>query len=246
MRCNGQTTALTKEKKKVADNGVAAGGAPSDVLITDATAVNLHAHLVSQGRFRKYNSADIKLMLGTAVERSWGTNKAPRFNDDLGGGWTVDLSDWLEGEMMYALIRTVHGRRTLATVVEVDEFEEFAKTGKWKSQAAQDPDAGIVDAETLAEAQAIEQGKVPPAPIGAGPPQKRGLDGRAPGAMRAPDNLDDPMLLVLRYKDRDVCVRCKRSEVPLRVREWLSQDEVTEDDIEIWSHVSKPKVTIQF
>jgi hypothetical protein len=231
-----------KEKANVADTEMA-GGALPDVLITEAVAVSLHAHLAEQGR-NVGGAQDLALLLHRAVERSWGTNKAPRFNDEVGGGWIIDLTDYMDGEMLYAQIRTIHGRRTLVTVVEAEEYEAFARDGKWQTPMAANPEAALVDPEALKEAEAIEKGKAlapVPAPAPGAP---------RPAALPAPDP-DDQMLVVLRA-EKDVMPsssdyhQCKRSEVPGMVQNLLMGEGITEENIEIWSNMTRPKVKVEF
>jgi hypothetical protein len=229
------------------DNGIVAGGAPSDVLITEAVAVNLHRHLTEQGR-NVGGPQDLALLLNRAVDRAWGTKDAPRFKDDAGGGWIVDLSSWLNGEMLYAQIRTVHGRRTLTTVVETEEYEAFVQTGKWRTPAAANPESALVDEATLAELQAMESEPRAPAAM---LPQ---LGAKAAQPVPAPQEyLEDPMLIIVseKVKEGDELgikgwIRCTRAEVPERIQTILRDKDIEMGDIEIWSRMTKPKVTIQF
>jgi hypothetical protein len=228
----------------VTDDTQLAGGAPSDVLITESVAAKLHAHLAEQGR-AVGGPQDLAVLLHKAVESAWGTQDAPRFNDQAGGGWTIDLNKWFNGELLYALIRTVHGRRTLTTVVELDEFEEFGKTGQWQSPEAVNPESAIVDADTLAAVAAIEGKQALLAP--AQPVSTQQI----PVIPLPQESPDDPMLVIVIVEEGVLPSsqdyhRCKRAEVPGVVQGLLAKKGVTENSIEIWSHMTKPKVTIQF
>lgn len=230
------------------DDGALAGGSPSDVLITEATAANLHQHLAEQGR-NVGGPRDLVMLLHKAVDRAWGTKDAPRFKDEAGGGWIIDLSSWLDGEMLYAQIRTVHGRRTLTAVVETDEYEQFAQTGKWRTPAAANPDAALADPETLAALEAME--KEPRVPAAMLP--KPGVPA-APVAPAPQENPEDPVMIIvfIPAKEGDEpntmkgWIRCTRAEVPEKIQGLLRDKDTTMEDIEIWSRVTKPKVTIQF
>ena len=229
------------------DNGIVAGGSPSDVLITEVVAVSLHRHLAEQGR-NVGGPQDLALLLNKAVDRAWGTKDAPRFKDDVGGGWIIDLSGWLDGEMLYAQIRTVHGRRTLTTVVEAEEYEAFVQTGKWQTPAAANPESALVDEATLAELQAMES--EPRAPIATFP--KPGAPA-APVAVAPQESPGDPMLIIVSEKAKEGdepgirgWIRCTRAEVPERIQTVLRDKDIEMGDIEIWSRMTKPKVTIQF
>jgi len=228
----------------VPDETQLAGGAPSDVLITEVVAANLHTHLAQQGR-NVGGPQDVGLLLHRAVERAWGTKDAPRFSDKAGGGWIVDLSGWVEGEMLYALIRTVHGRRTLTTVVEADEYEGFMQSGEWQSPAAVNPEAAVADAETLKEVEAIEKQRT--MRVGAQP----AMAGAAqPAATTVVEDPNDPILIVYKkagaVNEESQMLRCTRAEVPEKIRDLLSSADITEDCVEIWSRMSKPKISIQF
>lgn len=222
---------------------------PADVLITESVVGELFNHLAEQSR-NFGGPADLALLLERAVDRSWGTNKAPRFNDQAGGGWIIDLSDYLDNEMLYAQIRTVHGRRTLTTVVSADEYEEFTKSGNWQSAAAANPNGGLVDPETLKAAQEIEGGEAHSVPGYPDPPPGFPQSQETQTTETA-QNPDDPMVILCEkigsvQGGGPAIIRCKRSEVPVEVQGLLNVKGITEEDIEIWSQVSKPKVTIQF
>lgn len=225
---------------------------PSDVLVVEQVAVDLFGHLRDQGRQRGA-PADLHMLLQKAVDRAWGTNDAPRFQDEHGGGWIIDLSKWFDGEMLYAQVRTVHGRRTLTAVVEADEYEEFVRSGNWQSPGAANPEAALADEEVVREAEAIANGS---AQAGAW----RSHIAESPllhptevteRQVVPQENPEDPVLIALLDRtgvEPDVkgLIRCTRIEVPEKIQTLLRTDGVTADDIEIWSRMSKPKVTIQF
>lgn len=227
--------------------------APDTLLVSEGTAVKLHGHLTEQGR-NLGPPAEIHRKLGVIVDREWGTPRCPRFQDAAGGGWLIDMSEYLEGEMLYALIRTVHGRRTLTAIVDSDEYEAFAEKGEWVSPEAKSPDG--VDPEVAATAAAIEQGVKPTAP---GQPPAAAPAPATPAAAPVPQqNPDDPILILVKMPGRDDLggqgpehvyaepIRCKRIEVPHQISMLLRKDGVTESSIEIWSCMSQPKVQVTF
>jgi len=223
--------------------------------VTPEAASALYSHLQEQGR-QHGSVSDLAQLLGRATEREWGTARARRFKDGAGGGWLIELTAYLDGEELYAMVRpSLGGSRLMTAVVDVDEVAGFDEGKGWQSSAAR---GNGVDPDVEAEAAAIEAGQPPPAA------QPRSSLGQArPPPFQAPAAVkpEDPMLVVYwtgpEPTPGEVAVqmlRCKREEVPGIVKMLLANGftlgeqkfDVVEDTIEVWSSVSKPKVEVRF
>lgn len=230
--------------------------AEDGVLVTEQVAATFYGHLQEQGRVTSFTSpADVYTKLGTIMEREWATTNAKRFKDDPGGGWLIDISRYVDEEALHVLIRTVHGRRTVMCVVDEVEVEGFLEGNGWTTEAAQGLVPPGMDAEALAMAEAIESGKVEPARAPkVGGPQAVGALAPAPAPVASPD--DPAMILVMdSAKEGDTPgivhhERCTREDVPGIVKMLLrglgNQAPVTEEQIEVWSCVSKPTLEVKF
>jgi hypothetical protein len=112
------------------------------VLVNEGAATKLAQHLAEQGRLQGGVHA-VKQALNKAVERKWGT-QADSFNDSVGPGWIIDVSDYFQDELLYAIVRSEHGNRSVVAVVDEDEIGEFKKSGVWKT-----PEAGTAGTDEL-------------------------------------------------------------------------------------------------
>jgi hypothetical protein len=203
--------------------------------VTPASAVALFKHLEAQGR-SKGGVGQLTHMLIRALERAWETSEAKRFSDQDGGGWFVDLSDYCDGEMLYGVVRSgPGGSRTLDTVVDADTIESWQR-GKPGALAASLPD------ETSASGPARSH-----------PREDEGL--REDTKPRSSPL--DPMLVVIAVPEsasghapHEKIMRCTRAEAPGLIakllRLGLNGTPLAEDQIEIWSAMSKPKLEITF
>lgn len=241
--------------------GEAVAQQPDDVLVPTEVASALYAHLQEQGRATAFTSAaDVYTKLGRVMEREWGTPNAKRFQDEPGGGWLVDISNYLDGEAIHVMIRTVHGRRTVTAFVDESEVDDFLEGKGWVTEAAKGLAPPGVDAAALAEAEAIEAGRQLPAARPGPAPAVAAVPApvQAPGAQAAPQARPDDPAMVLVLEERPEGTpgiihheRCTREEVPGVVKMLLRRGPdgrapVAEEQIEIWSCVSKPKLEVRF
>lgn len=194
--------------------------------VLPAAAADLFRHLREQGR-AKGDAQELARVLARALERTWGTGSAKRFSDKDGGGWFVDLSDYFDGEMLYGIVRSgPGGSRTLDSVVDADAIEAWQRGS---------PDA-------IAGAGAVDQGTSRDA---------SNVDLREEPVKRAHiPNPNDPMLVVVSVGEKRDIHRCTRAEVSALITKLIRIGAggvlLTEDQIEIWSSLSKPKVEITF
>lgn len=226
-----------------------------EVLVPREAAAELFAHLRAQGRVTSFTSTDdAHTKLGSILGREWGTAKCKRFQDAAGGGWLVDISAFVDGEALYALVRTVFGRRTLMTVVDEEEVEEFSSNREWKRPAAKSTSPPGIDEAAVREANAIEAGRAPraerrdfthPTEVPRAPAPVTLLDPREPVlvlVIRGGEAGDDPVI--------DHSVRCTREEVPgvvkMLLRKGYNGSPVSEEQIEVWGSLSRPKLEVKF
>ena len=104
------------------------------VIVGEPVAAKLANHLHQQGRLR----GGVRMVidsLNKAVDRKWGV-AADSFKDSAGPGWIIDVSDYFDNELLYAIVRSENGIRSVVAVVDEDEIGEFKKTGKWVSPEA--------------------------------------------------------------------------------------------------------------
>lgn len=149
----------------------------SDVVISQPAAMKLATHLTEQGRLQGGVSV-VNHKLSRAIAQKWGT-AARQFTDHAGVGWLIDLSEYFDDEMLYAVVRSHEGSRTLVAVVDADELEGFAKTQTWKT-----PEAGL-GADQVPGGETV--------PTGEDPSAHTNSSARAPALKAQPD---DPRLIV--------------------------------------------------
>lgn len=221
------------------------------VSVSTEVAAELYQHLLDQNR-QHGSVRDLESLLVRAIERQWGTVNARRFNDKHGGGWLVDMSSYFDKELLYGLVRSSFGgTRMLVAVVDADDLEKFSDTGEWQSSAARRTGLDNDDAE---------------------PPSSN----PSPRAQAAPDDEPEieveenpwlptsPVLVIVREAWAEKpgntaktisILRATRSDVPGMVKLLLAQGAVsedgarhpvTEDMIEVWSSMSRPKVEVRF
>jgi len=206
------------------------------VVMPEAAAV-LYQRLAEQGRANDREGVQgLMRLLVRALEQQWETTAVRRFSDKTGGGWFVDLSRYFDGEMLYGLVRTsLGGGRLLTTIVDADEVETFGKTGQWQTPAAQGSD----EVESVSAAET------------------RKLDG-VPMSVSDHKMSDGPVLVVVYHMPLPDLLsagievfRCETraqatEKIADLIRSGLRSDPVSEDQIEVWSNVSKPKFEIRF
>lgn len=219
---------------------------PIPPIVPLAVAANLYAHLREQGR-QHGSVQDLSLLIGTAAERAWGTPRAKRFQDANGGGWLVDLSQSMDGEELYAIVRSLGGGRTIAAVVEADEVEAFSKSGTWRT-----PTALLGEADEPLSVDGVGHGPDHPLPAA--------IATATASPRRAPQTDADPVLVVYwaagaSRPTHEAQIRlCSRGEaatvIQALMRDGFHEDgehfPVEADTIEVWSQMSKPKLEIKF
>ena len=214
------------------------------IVVPPEVGAKLFNHLKEQGRVTAFTgSRDAHVKLTQIVTRMWGTPDARRFDDEFGGGWLFDISKAVDGEALHAIARTVLGKRTVMAVVDEVEVETFLEKGEWKSEDARRTDPLDLDDDVLKVVAEME-GRA--APVAA----KKATE--APKAPVVVEDKDDPMLIVITSSSSEplAILRYTREEVPGAIKTLLHMgfkgDLVTEDQLEIWSKMSKPKVEVRF
>ena len=230
----------------MADTGAAQAPVVA-VSVSTEVAAELYQHLLDQNR-QHGNVRDLEALLSRAIERQWGTPSARRFNDKHGGGWLVDMSSYFDGEVLYGLVRSSFGgTRMLAAVVDADELEGFSSSGEWQSSAARR--SGLDDEVEPDQAQPRPRARA--ALVDSDEPE-----------IEIEDSPSSPVLVIVSEVSKQgdpakpiSILRAMRNEVPGMVKLLLAQGAVsedgarhpvTEDMIEVWSSVSRPKVEIRF
>lgn len=129
-----------------------------DVIVGETVGAKLADHLHRQGRLQ----GGVRMVidsLNKAVSRKWGI-AADQFTDSAGPGWIIDISEYFDNEMLYAIVRSEHGNRSVVAVVDEDEIGEFKKTGQWSSPEARA--GGLSDVvEALGESVGAEVRQLP-------------------------------------------------------------------------------------
>jgi len=207
-------------------------------VVTPAAAVDLFKRLEAQGR-AKGGVQKLTHTLVRALDRTWGTADAKRFSDESGGGWFIDLSDYCDGEMLYGIVRSgPGGSRTLDSVVDADAIESWQR-GKALPASSTTPG----DEPSQHDGVRLHSPDMP-------------LPHAAAKLSALPSPLD-PMLVVIAvgespsgHAPHEEIRRCTRGEAPALItqllRHGLGGTPLSEDQIEIWSSFSKPKVEITF
>ena len=213
-------------------------------------ATKLAAHFQTQGRRIAGfgNPRDASQALARIMEREWGTTSCQRFQDPQGGGWIIDISAYVDGEALHGIIRTVENKRVLLTVVEADEVDDFTRTKKWTSPEL----VGPPPEEAPDSIPPASPTPPPPSPSMGPPAAVTPQHVPLPSTIPPQDLPDDPVLVVVLGRgDEKVLhhIRCTRAEVPDTIKMLLSdgyEGPVSEDQVEIWSRVSKPRVQVTF
>lgn len=214
------------------------------IVVPPEVGAKLFEHLSEQGRVTAFTgSRDAHVKLTQIVTRMWGTPDARRFDDEFGGGWLFDISKAVDGEALHAIARTVVGKRTVMAVVDEVEVENFLEKGEWESADARRTDPLDLDEDVLKVVAEME-GRDKPAPT------KKATE--APRTPTVAEDKDDPMLIVITNSSNEPLsiLRYTREEVPGAIKTLLQMgfqgEKVTEDQLEIWSKMSKPKVEVRF
>lgn len=216
------------------------------VVVSEPAVGKLAAYLKEVGRLQG-GPNDVRAQLNVAVKRTWATAKSVAFKDVAGPGWMLDLSDTMDGMMLYAIVRSQMGTRQVVAVVDVDEVERFHATNTWETQEA----FGEIDPNKAAEmAKAHSQDQASnnvPADVASAFQQLAAQPKTSP---------DDPCMIIYwqnayvsEHEDgdylHDVIIRCKRSEVPENISRLL-QEGIEQKHIEVWTGMSQPKVQVIF
>lgn len=179
---------------------------------------------------------DVKTKVHRGVSQFWATPKAKRFNDQLGGGWLIDLSEQFNDEMLYAVVRSgPGGTRAVVKVVEADDVENFTRKG-----APLPHFDGAEEAAEMEAAQARPAKGAAPSRAPAQPAAPAALDPNAPAlVMMIPEGADpaDPKAVEFTRTTNAGAVE---------VVSQLLRRGVPPESIEIWTGCRKPKVKIAF
>lgn len=217
-----------------------------EIVVPQEVGAKLFDHLQEQGRVTAFTSQrDAHLKLTQIVTRMWGTPDVRRFEDVLGGGWLFDISKAVNGEALHALARTILGQRTVMAVVDEVEVDKFLETNEWESEDANRTDPWDIDDDVLKVVAEME-GKAAPAAKKAPSPAKAAPE-------LSPEAKDDPMLIVITSAGSEevkAVLRYTREEVPGAIKTLLKLghdgEHLTEEQLEIWGKMSKPKVEVRF
>lgn len=199
----------------------------AELVILEPAVLNLADHLRRNGA--QVAPGDVRTKVEKGLRRSWGTPHSKPFNDSVGAGWLVDLSEQFNDEMLYGVVRSSGGSRQLVAVVEADAIEALQKTKKALPSIEEAYGAEVPSGSTAASAPVSGTAKTPPSPAGvsltADSPTLVLVMGSAP----APENF----IRTTNGQVRDVVAK-------------LLQDGIRPEQVEIWTGVRKPKVQIAF
>lgn len=197
------------------------------IVVLEPAALGLVDHLSKKGL--PIHPGDVKSKIHRGIAQHWGTANTKRFQDANGGGWVLDLSDYFNDEMLYAVIRSgPGGNRCVVAIVEGDEVEALQK-GK--------------------SLPGLEDGTDIPEPaIPAHVPGQAPARARPPAPAPAREEPSAPVLVLVMTDGLDL------PENIIRTTAGSARDEVgallrsgiKPESIEIWSGVRKPKVQIAF
>lgn len=221
------------------------------VEVASEVVASLASHLRDQGRLVG-TERDLAALLPRAVERNWESAGTRRFNDAEGGGWLVDLSSHFDGEILYGLVRSVGGGlRQVVDVLDADRVDDMVSGPQAPTRPGDPPG--------------------PPPEVVPGRVEFTSHEHRQQAAQmlgREQTTPEDPILIVVDYteglgedqREPPHIIRAKRREVPAILKKLLSHGldvrhrargtseryDVTEDQIEIWSKRSQPKIEVSF
>lgn len=98
--------------------------------------------LVSSGGPHKEDSEErLREILLEGVNRIWSSSErsdSDMFMDNRGGGYLIDLSPWLRGVMVHAVVRDVNGQVGVVDVVDDADVEELRKSGAVPSETTEE------------------------------------------------------------------------------------------------------------
>ena len=212
-----------------------------DVIVSEFAAAKLANHLHQQGRLQG-GVPMVIASLNKAVDRKWGV-AADHFTDAAGPGWIIDVSDYFEDELLYAIVRSEMGNRSVVAVVDEDEVGAFKKTGQWTTAEAR---AGGLS-EVVGEPAPVPEGD--PAPNVHALPTVRQF--QAAGTPKP----DDPRLVVWWDPGADIeeqdddgrvgtkapnAIHCTYGEAQAEVMRLLMRG----CKVEVWSGVKHPELKV--
>lgn len=81
--------------------------------------------LDSGGVCQGWSLENLHVRLDKVVNQTWESGKVLSFIDDQGGGWHVDISSGFGGLMLYAVVRSMNGKRTVVDVIDESDLESL-------------------------------------------------------------------------------------------------------------------------
>lgn len=217
------------------------------VVVLEPAVLGLAQHLAPRGMQVFPN--DIRVKINKGVSRDWGTSKAKRFQDNSGGGWLIDLSDFFENEMLYAVVRSgPNGTRAVVKVVEADDIEAAHRGGRPLPALNED----IPETDPSSAVMAAPSTRPSTGPV-------------TQSLAKIPEKPDDPVLVLVMNPAHNEhtgimpvgsrtnhagppienVIRTTRAEMQ-EVVSRLLQEGIRPEHVEIWTACRRPKVQIAF
>lgn len=205
----------------------------SGVVVQDPVVAQLAKHLQEQGRLQGITIPDLRSRLNRVISRKWGSTGVMTFTDQSGAGWFVDISEAVDDEMLYIVVRAYNGARHAVDVVESDQVEEFYKSGSLKTSGSKQDQQQNVEQPVTSEVVPDKKTSPEPKPY---------------------ESPNDPVLIVYwyeAYRDKrqdgdyseDKYLRGIRAEIPGMIQSLIQQG-IEQKDIEVWTSCRRPKLEI--
>lgn len=184
------------------------------LLISESASKNLYNLLSSAGGLRNRTVDQIHERLIEVVNRLWEGGKVQSFTDNRGGGWMIDISRGFGDVMLYAIARSMDGNRAVVDVIDENDLEAM-RSGSILNKESKPPP--------------IQQQTEPlpgsPALLRWVSKQAEEVDG---------NETEGPI-----WSEE----RLVYSQVSDKVQ-WLLAKGVKPGDVEIWTELKKPKVSV--
>lgn len=220
--------------------------------IDDAASKSLQALLDGSGQLRGRSVGLLHSRLLDVSNKLWGNGeKVSVFVDPKGGGWMIDISRGFNDVMLYAVIRSVNGKRTIVDVIDESDLKELREGTSNDPQfnVSDDPPEVIASAPTQAgvNSQMMKVVKDLREKVEDLEKENRELKDSI-GSIRKIDP-DEEVLIRYRKQERGkeepvmLATDVMHRDMVATIQDLIAKG-VDPEDIEIWTKKKKPQVNV--
>jgi len=190
--------------------------------ISEFASNNLYNLLNSAGNLRNRTASQIHERLIEVVNRLWEGGKVQSFTDNRGGGWIIDISRGFGDVMLYAIVRNINGNRAVVDVIDENDLETM-KSGPAPKEK------GWAEGGEL-------KSPLPSLPLQTEPNPESPVLLRWVSSVEIPPGETDNHPV---WSEERLIYGHVSDKV-----QWLLAKGIKSEDIEIWTELKKPKVSV--